>query len=789
MDAASRLRWCALLTAVLAGCYGEATLDLGNQGNPPPQVDPNPNPPPPPPVEPDGSLNCELDLVPSTVTLASVAADFAREVQPVLMRQESGCVSCHAPTSGRQFKVSPGGEETFYAARAAGLLRPTPGSILSRLVTTDESARMPRGQPSWSAQEIATVARLSCQLAAVEARHPQTPPDEEFPPALLQPYSGPPVVSYDNPFLNFVQLKSKVKQQFNDTWVRGGVDKFAQHVGLFGGVDYVQYFIEARVATPDFLMGLDSLAPDVCQLAATNRTGPFTGVDTTANLLDVPAATTRTFQAETLADLTASTGVISGNGWNLYTTGTLTTTQPHVTLYPSTYRITVRARGELCGPELPIMELRMNGTLLQSWQVSATAYTDFVHTVTMPAGAHVLSVGFTNDYNQQGVCDRNLYVDYLQVGGPTEPSTGTARADAAKAHVGTLYRRMLYRPATAQELTNGYALLKDLYGMEPSTPKAWSGLCEGLMRSPDFLFTLPPTYEKLTGMDRERLLLVKLAQDLVGRPPTATELAGFESGAKSWEQMVDGYLNSADFRAYYFHKMRIRTESEGTVDSDEPARLWTYLVTTGAPMKELLTGDYSVSPSFSKVTRPPEHGQTGVLTMKGFIQNKPGLPHYNYAARVMTDFMGSIFEVPSEVFDMRGAATAASTVDPTSLCFSCHQVLTPLAHQRLKWNDDGTYRTTDEQGRPIDDSDHDLVATYPFKGQGLPAFATQAVKKEAFIRRTINAQYSLFFNRELRHTLDERVMYKRLWDVSQSSNGNLKAVLKAIALSPEYTRR
>ncbi len=129
--------------------------------------------------------------------------------------------------------------------------------------------------------------------------------------------------------------------------------------------------------------------------------------------------------------------------------------------------------------------------------------------------------------------------------------------------------------------------------------------------------------------------------------------------------------------------MRIRTESEGTADSDEPARLWTYLATTGAPMQELLTGDYSVAADFSKVPRPSVHGKTGVLTMKGFIQNKPGLPHYNYAARVMTDFMGSIFEVPSEVFDMRGAATAASTVDPTSICFSCHQLLTPLAHQRL----------------------------------------------------------------------------------------------------------
>jgi hypothetical protein len=790
MGASSQARWCALLAAVLAvsgaGCYGQASFEVPTRGGEPVYDEPNP---PPPPVEQDGSMVCDMARVPASVTLSSIAADFTREVQPAILRQESGCISCHGTTSGRLFKVSLDGTETFYAARAAGFLRPTPGSLLSRLVTTDESAKMPRGQPSWSAQEIAAVASLTCQLAALEQRLPQTPPDEEFPPALLQAYSGPPVVTDDNPFINFVQLKGKVKQVFNDTWVRGGVDRFAQHVGLFGGVDYVQYFIEARVATPDFLMGLDDLAPDVCQAAATNRTGPFAGVDTTAALLDVPAASTRTFQAETLADLTATVGIATSTGWNLYTNGTLTTTQAHLISYPSTYRLTVRAHGQHCGPELPNMELRMDGALLQSWQVSQTTYTDFVHTLTVPAGAHVISVGFTNDYAQQGVCDRNLYVDFLQVAGPTETSTGTTRANAAKAHINTLYRRMLYRPATAQEQEGAYTLLKDLYALEPNVPRAWSGLCEGLMRSPDFLFTRPPTYEKLTGLDRDRLLLVKLAQDLVGRPPTATELSDFEAGRKSWEQLVDGYLGSAEFREYYFHRMRIRTESEGTADTDEPARLWAHLATSGAPMRELLTGDYSVAADFSKVPRAPEHGKTGVLTMKGFIQNKPGLPHYNYAARVMTDFMGSLFEVPSEVFDMRGAATASSTVDPSSICFSCHQTLTPLAHQRLKWNDDGSYRTQDDQGRPIDDSDRGLVGIYAFKGQGMPAFAEQAVKKEAFVRRTLNAQYALFFGREMRHAQDERVIYKRLWDVSQSSNGNLKAVLKAIALSPEYTRR
>ncbi|NMO15567.1 hypothetical protein HPC49_22915 [Pyxidicoccus fallax] len=786
----------AVLALLAAGCSGQVSFD--QQQGVPDYDDPDPDPPP---VQQDGSLPCDLESVPAGVTLQSIAEDFARVVHPAMVREVSGCISCHSTTHARLFTVTQNGVETFYAARAAGFMKPESGSLLSRLVTTDMSARMPRGQPSWSAQEIAAVASLTCQLAAVETRQPSARPDEEFPLALLEPYSGPALSTYDNPFIGYDQLRGKVKAVFNDTWVRGEVDRFAQNVGLFGGVDYKDHFVEARAATADFFLGLDDLSRDVCLTAATHKTGPFTGLDLAQPLVDIPAPTTKQYEMENAArtdgtipagtQIVASTGARSGTtGWNLYTTGSLTTAQPYAFPVSATYRFTVKSRGNLCGPDLPHMQLKIDGVIVKEWDVSNdTAYADFVHAQAVTAGDHVLSVHFTNDYGESGVCDRNLHVDALQVYGPTEASTGTQRADAARAKVDTLYRRMLYRAATAQERANGHALVKDLNDIEAHLPKAWSGLCEGLMRSPDFLFTLPPSVENLSGKERDKLLLVKLALDLVGRPPTAAEFTALESGQQTWEAMVDGYLASTEFRDWYYQRMRVRTESEGTPDTDEPARLWTHLVVEEKPFEELLTGDYSVGTDFQQVARPAEHGKTGVLTMKGFIKNKPGLPHYNYAARVMTDFMGTLYEIPSEVFDMRGAATASSTVDPNSLCFSCHQTLTPLAHQRLRWDDEGNYRMTDVEGRPLDDSDRGLVSVYAYKGQGMEAFSTQAVKKEAFIRRTLNAQYALFFGREMRHTLDERVIYKRLWDVSKESHGNLKAVLKTLATSPEYLRR
>ena len=68
----------------------------------------------------------------------------------------------------------------------------------------------------------------------------------------------------------------------------------------------------------------------------------------------------------------------------------------------------------------------------------------------------------------------------------------------------------------------------------------------------------------------------------------------------------------------------------------------------------------TVDASGNRIDRRAEHGRTGVLTMKGYIIGKPGLPHYNYAARVMTGFMGRVFEVPQAALDARATATATS---------------------------------------------------------------------------------------------------------------------------------
>src|SRR5262249_51454648 len=199
-------------------------------------------------------------------------------------------------------------------------------------------------------------------------------------------------------------------------------------------------------------------------------------------------------------------------------------------------------------------------------------------------------------------------------------------------------------------------------------------------------------------------------------------------------------------------------------EEDEPARLWTYIALNNRPFKEILTADYTVDASWQRQPRLACCGKSGVLTMKGFIKGKPGLPHFNYAAQVCEKFLGYVFEVPAEIVKMRDGIPAPSTTSPSSVCYSCHKILTPLAYQRTRWTDDGVYKEKDAQGRLIDDSDQNLVASYPFKGNGMEAFATQAQNKERFLRTLFQTHFVFYFGREMRYDKDERGLYRRLWD-------------------------
>ena len=332
---------------------------------------------------------------------------------------------------------------------------------------------------------------------------------------------------------------------------------------------------------------------------------------------------------------------------------------------------------------------------------------------------------------------------------------------------------------------NGHDLGLRLAGGDSPTPRfavpsiesprhGWAGLIEALLQTPEFLM---PSAEPSAA---PRVKLARVALDLVGRTPTQEEFRRFEKAGRL-DPMLDAYLDSADFKDFFFHRARAVLRSRGTDESDEPARLWTYLAINDLSYRELFTADYTVGPDWKRASRRPEHGPTGILTMKGYLAGKPGLPKYTYPAQVLTFAMGLQFEVSDAVEQAR--EKVVSTTDPASMCYSCHKLLTPLAFQRERWDVHGHYRTVDGDHNPIDDSDRGVVPDYPFKGPGLSAFATQVVTKERFVRAFVNLHNDMLFHRRLRLYEDQRREYRHLYDFALANDLKIRPLLKRLILA------
>lgn len=116
----------------------------------------------------------------------------------------------------------------------------------------------------------------------------------------------------------------------------------------------------------------------------------------------------QTYQAESIA---ATTGVSTGDGWNLWTNGALS--------FQHSFRgldtiISVRCYGQLAQNEAPHMVVRVGSRTVGAASVDATDYRPYDFFYQAPAGSSQVEVVFDNDYFQDGE-DRNLYVDQITI--------------------------------------------------------------------------------------------------------------------------------------------------------------------------------------------------------------------------------------------------------------------------------------------------------------------------------------------------------------------------------------
>ncbi len=236
-------------------------------------------------------------------------------------------------------------------------------------------------------------------------------------------------------------------------------------------------------------------------------------------------------------------GAYGDSAWNLWSNGSLDT----VWNAPAEgrYEIRVRAFGHQAGDALPHLVAQIGTETVISVGVAALQAAPGLYTgeVWLPAGAHVVSVGFTNDYWVEGppAQDRNLIVDAFEIEGPV---------DAVWDPPATRARILTCEPPTTEARACARTILA------AQLPRAWRRPIQ-----PDEIERLMGLYDATTalGGDWEEGLRTALAAMLVSphflfrveidpdpHDPTPRELDGYELATRLsyflWSTMPDADL-------------------------------------------------------------------------------------------------------------------------------------------------------------------------------------------------------------------------------------------------------
>ncbi len=243
----------------------------------------------------------------------------------------------------------------------------------------------------------------------------------------------------------------------------------------------------------------------------------------------------------------AGTGNAVNGGWNFYSNGTATINV--VAPLAGKYTFKIRAYGQQAGPDPARLAIEVPGAMAITIDVTAVMASPAIYeqTVMLPAGTTPVGISFTNDfYDQTTMADRNLWVDYVSVTGPTDaPQIDSERrkrlllCDALDDRgcqqeiLSGFAKRAWRRPPTSEEVDKLLALV-DLAKQQGDTAEA--GLRLALQRvlvSPHFVFRVEVdpepnslTPRPLTGWE----LATRLSYFLWSSMPDDELFAAAESG-------------------------------------------------------------------------------------------------------------------------------------------------------------------------------------------------------------------------------------------------------------------
>jgi hypothetical protein len=222
------------------------------------------------------------------------------------------------------------------------------------------------------------------------------------------------------------------------------------------------------------------------------------------------------FEAET--EMMGSTGTATADGWNLWSTGSLTT---EITL-PAAGSYTLKAfvRQQQAGADPVRAAFTVDGQTVHSFDVPTTQYTQYQFNVQLSSGFHIIGINFLNDFycpqerfdagqcgngdpNQIG--DRNMYVDWVSLDGPLNQvsdssefsqrflnncdlTTGAAAHGCARSAIERFARFAWRRVITPQEADRLWALATDEFEQDGGIIAGVRQTVHAILLSPYFLF-------------------------------------------------------------------------------------------------------------------------------------------------------------------------------------------------------------------------------------------------------------------------------------------------------------
>ena len=156
---------------------------------------------------------------------------------------------------------------------------------------------------------------------------------------------------------------------------------------------------------------------------------------------------------EAESDLTPTTGGQSGStGWNVWSNGEVWADQD---LTPGDWVLAARVFGQRAGPDLPRVQLRVDGVALLQTDVQGQSLgeADIVEVPFTATGTHRVAAAFVNDFWDETLGDRNLVVDWIELR-PQIDTTYDPVTDlpAATDFITTFGAKAYRRPLTTAEV-------------------------------------------------------------------------------------------------------------------------------------------------------------------------------------------------------------------------------------------------------------------------------------------------------------------------------------------------